>query len=143
MPVYWKLGIIAEGTAPGSKVHLGDYTGEGRADYMTVSVNGKVDGWTNRLQEQSGLVPRWLRPFTLAEGPDGAKSDDVRLIDITGDGKVDYLLIDEKTGKVELWENTGTGGKYQPGEGVFLCDCRSNPVPCAHSYAGSSSNIRI
>lgn len=45
---------------------------------------------------------------------------------MTGDGKVDYLLVDGKTGKITLWENTGTNGKYQPGEGVFLCDCESS-----------------
>lgn len=69
------------------------------------------------------MVPRWLPAFTFAKGPDGAEVDEVRLVDLTGDGKVDYLLVDEKTGKVTLWENLGTGGKYKPGEGVFLCDC--------------------
>lgn len=60
--------------------------------------------------------------ITLADGPEGAESDEVRLADMTGDGKVDYMLVDED-GKVTLWENKGTGGKYQPGEGVVLCDC--------------------
>lgn len=126
MPDYHKLGVIATGASAtkGDTIYLGDLTGEGRADYMIVGAGGKVNGLVNRLQEKT-MVPRWSLIFNFAEGPDGAKQDQVRLVDMTGDGKVDYLLIDEKTGKVTLWENNGTGGKYQPGEGVILCDCKS------------------
>ncbi|KAJ5377735.1 uncharacterized protein N7496_005144 [Penicillium cataractarum] len=123
MPDYYKLGVIATGgsAAPGTTVYLGDFTGEGRADYMIAGEGGKVKAMTNRLRETT-LIPRWLDAFVLAEGPDGAEQDQVRLVDMTGDGRVDYLLVDETTGKVTLWENNGTGGKYQPGEGVILCD---------------------
>ncbi|KAI0451451.1 SGNH hydrolase-type esterase domain-containing protein [Xylaria acuta] len=123
VPDYYKLGVIATGSSAskGDTIFLGDLTGEGRADYMIVGDGDKVNGIINRLQATT-LAPRWLEAFTFAEGPDGAKQDQVRLVDMTGDGKVDYLLVDEKTGKVTLWENLGTGGKYQPGEGVVLCD---------------------
>ncbi|KAF2787072.1 carbohydrate esterase family 3 protein [Melanomma pulvis-pyrius CBS 109.77] len=123
VPDYHKIGIIATGgtATEGDKVRLGDLTGEGRADYMIIGAGGKVVGLVNRLQETS-MVPRWSEAIVFAEGPDGAKQDQVRLVDMTGDGKVDYLLVDEKTGKITLWESTGTGGKYQSGEGVVLCD---------------------
>ncbi|KAJ8111527.1 hypothetical protein ONZ43_g5602 [Nemania bipapillata] len=123
VPDYYKLGVIATGgsASKGDTIILGDLTGEGRADYMYVGAGGKVNALVNRLQATT-LAPRWLASFNLASGPDGAKQDQVRLVDMTGDGKVDYLLVDEKTGKVTLWENIGTGGKYQPGEGVVLCD---------------------
>ncbi|TGJ87370.1 hypothetical protein E0Z10_g1365 [Xylaria hypoxylon] len=123
MPDYYKLGIIATGSSvsKGDTVRLGDLTGEGRADYMIVGSGGKVNALINRLQETT-LVPRWLEAFTFAEGPDGAEQEEVRLVDMTGDGKLDYVLVEKKTGKVTLWENLGTGGKYQPGEGVVLCD---------------------
>lgn len=124
MPDYHKIGVIATGATATSSdtVILGDFTGNGRADYMIVGDGGKVTGLVNRLQEES-LVPRWMSAVTLADGPSGAKQDQVRLVDFTGDGKVDYLLVDSK-GKVTLWENIGSGGKYQPGEGVMLCDCK-------------------
>ncbi|GAW16078.1 hypothetical protein ANO14919_055010 [Xylariales sp. No.14919] len=123
IPDYYELGSIATGASASysNRVYLGDFTGEGRADYMVVKAYGRVTGLVNRLQDMT-LVPRWLDAFWLAEGPDGAKELDVRFVDMTGDGKVDYLLVDEETGKVTLWENIGTGGKYQPGEGVVLCD---------------------
>ena len=95
---------------------------------MIVGDGGKVNGFVNRLQETT-MVPRWLETITIAEGPDGAKQDQVRLVDISGDGKADYLLVDKKTGKITLWENTGTGGKYQLGEGVIQCDCESVLYP--------------
>ncbi len=128
-PDYYKLGIIATGQAPGSKVRVGDFTGEGRADYMTIGIDGKVHGSVNHLQAEAGLVPRWLPSFVLAEGPSGADRDSVFLVDMTGDGKLDYLLVDEDTGKVVLRENIGKGSKYQPGEGVILCDCKSSDMP--------------
>ncbi|KAL4867215.1 hypothetical protein BDV12DRAFT_198425 [Aspergillus spectabilis] len=124
---YRLIGVIATGASAtkNDKVFLGDFTGEGRADYILVGKEGKAKAFVNRLQEgldeESPLVPRWVGPFDFAEGPEGAEQEQVRLVDMTGDGKVDYLLIG-KDGKTNLWENQGTGGKYQPGEGVILCD---------------------
>ncbi|KAI0114417.1 hypothetical protein GGR51DRAFT_577451 [Nemania sp. FL0031] len=111
IPDYYPLEEIATGASAtlDDKVYFGNFTGEVRADYMIV-----CDGETT-------LAPRWLGPFVLAERPDGAEQAEVRLVDMTGDGRVDYLLVGEN-GKVTLWENIGTGGKYQPGEGVVLCD---------------------
>jgi hypothetical protein len=105
MPDWQKLGVIATGGSVASRdiLRLGDFTCEGRADYMAVGADRKVNGYVNRLQEASGLIPRWLVPLTVASGPDGATRDAVRLVDLTGTGKVDYLLVDEAR-KVELWK---------------------------------------
>ncbi|KAJ8124351.1 hypothetical protein O1611_g9289 [Lasiodiplodia mahajangana] len=112
VPVYSSLGVIATGASfsKGDTLFLGDLTGEGRADYMFVGDGGKTTALVNHAQS-STQVPRWLSAFTFAAGPDGAEQDQVRLVDMTGDGKVDYLLVDETTGKVTLWENTGSGGR--------------------------------
>lgn len=107
-------------------VIFADVTGEGRADYLLLGQTGKVTGFVNRVQEKS-LVPGWSQPLTIAAGPTGANKFIVAFADMTGDGKADYLLVDSKTGDVTLYENTGTGGKYQAGEGVFLCDCKFMP----------------
>ncbi len=129
MPDYYKLGVIASGASAskGDTVILGDLTGEGRADYMIVGDGGKVNALVNRLQADT-LAPRWAASFTLAEGPADAEQDEVRLVDLTGDGKVDYLLLNT-AGNVKLYKNLGTGGKYQPGEGVVLCDCKLLYIP--------------
>lgn len=102
---------------------MGDFTGEGRADYMQIGANGKTNGLINRLSEVKGMVPDW-QALTIAEGPAGVKRENVRFADVNGDGKVDYLSVDETSGAIAWWENRGTGGKYQKGEGVFICDCK-------------------
>lgn len=66
LPDYYKLGVIATGltATKGDKVLLGDFTGEGRADYMLVGSGGKVNGFVNRRQEKT-LIPRWPEPLPL------------------------------------------------------------------------------
>jgi hypothetical protein len=129
MPDWYRLDTIATGAskAPDDSVILGDFTGEVRADYMMVGADGKVVGFINRLREET-ILPRWLGPMVVAEGPTDTERDEVRLVDITGDSKADYLRIEKKSGKVALWENMSIGGKYQPGEGVFLCDRKSHQL---------------
>ncbi|KAG9238982.1 hypothetical protein BJ875DRAFT_415175 [Amylocarpus encephaloides] len=125
MPDYHKLGIIASGrtTVKDDVVFMGDFTGEGRADYMVVSKDGKVSGYTNRLQEDTALIPRWLERLTLIDvsGLASVPQAGVRMVDLNGDGKVDFVWINSD-GDINVWENAGEGGKYQPGEGVFICD---------------------
>lgn len=124
MPDYHKLDNIAKGysVSEGDYVFFGDFTGNGRADYMIVGEGGKVNGLVNRLQEKT-LVPAWSTVQEIFSMPDGVDQDSVRLVDMNGDGKVDYLAVGQK-GKLTYWENKGSGGKYQIGEGVRLCDCK-------------------
>jgi hypothetical protein len=122
IPNWQKIGIIATGASKtvNDIVILGDFTGNGFADYMLVGQNGKVTGLANFIQERS-FIPRWDAKVTIAEGPEGATQQYVRLVDVNGDGKVDYLLYDENGGS-RLWLNAGKGGKWQVGDGVFLAD---------------------
>lgn len=108
-PNFDKAGRVATGATAksGDIVRLGDFTGDGRADYMIIGASGEVVGFVNHM------ISQWSEPLVLFEGPDDAKQDQVRLVDMKGDGRVDYLLVDRTTGKVTLWENTSTGGKYR------------------------------
>lgn len=124
LPDYYKIGLVATGASksPDDRVIIGSFTGSGRDDYMLVGANGKVTGLANRRQN-STLVPEWALKVTVADGPDGAEGRYVRMVDVDGDGKVDYLLLD-KNGGSQLWLNKGTGGRWQIGDGVFLTDCK-------------------
>lgn len=112
-----------------------DFTGEGRGDYMLVGKGGKVTDFINRLQATT-VAPRWSPATTVATGPSGVDQEDVRFIDMDGDGKADYVTVDNK-GKVSVWLNKSTGGRFQPGEAVFLCDCKMFPsliIPHVHTF---------
>ena len=88
MPDYHKLGVIASGRTAVSDdvVFMGDFTGEGRADYMVVSKDGIVSGYTNRLQEDTALIPRWLERLTLVDvsGLAEVPQAGVRMVDLNG-----------------------------------------------------------
>jgi hypothetical protein len=142
VPDWYKIGDIATGASKSEDdiVLLGDFTGNGRADYMLVGKDAKVTGFLNRLQIDT-IVPRWSVSNVVAEGPDGVDQDSVRLVDMTGNGQVDYMAVGEK-GKLTFWENKGTGGKYQEGEGVVLCDCESQLL-CFGSYLLVLSNADL
>lgn len=127
VPDYYRIpGILATGASKGENdiVFMGDFTGEGRADYMLVHENAEVTGFINRLRSDR-VAPNWSLSVTVAAGPDGVDQDAVRMIDMDGDGQVDYITLGSK-GQVNFWRNKGTGGKWQEGEGVFLCDCESS-----------------
>ncbi|KAL4797550.1 hypothetical protein BDV19DRAFT_387353 [Aspergillus venezuelensis] len=131
VPDHYKLGQIVSGktATENDRVVFADVTGNGRVDYILVGESGKSVGLVNRQQGKT-LLPRWLEPVTLLEGPDGeedVEQDAIHFADITGNGKADYLFIGPK-GSVEWYENQGTGGRYQEGEGTFLCDLDGNGV---------------
>jgi hypothetical protein len=42
--------------------------------------------------------------------------------DLNGDGKTDYLRVYQKTGALDVWFNTGSGGSYVVGDGTRFAD---------------------
>lgn len=125
-PNYHRLDVVAIRATVDSKEKkvLADFTGNGRVDYIAVDDNGRARGYANQPREDKGLGPRWRAPVVVADGPDGAKQSNVRFFDMTGNFKADYLLVDEKTGKIECWDNRGSGGRFQKGEGAYIADCK-------------------
>lgn len=124
VPEYYRIpDFIATGDSKGEDdyVFLTDFTGEGRADYVLVHKNGDVTGFINRRDSDS-VAPRWSFSVPVVTGVDEPDQDAVRMIDMDGDGKADYVGINHQ-GAVTMWRNKSTGGKYQKGDGVFLCDC--------------------
>lgn len=89
----WQEGYtISNGVGqPGRKVRFADITGDGPAEYLVV-----YDGGAIRAQHSFGSLPgtgTWESMGTIASGvtPQGT----VRLADVNGDGKTDYLTIFE------------------------------------------------
>ncbi|MEV5511294.1 FG-GAP-like repeat-containing protein [Streptomyces orinoci] len=99
-------GQIATGTgAQGNKVRFADIDGDGKADYLIVDDNGAVHAWLNKGGDGHG---GWADRGQIATGT-GAPGSCVRFADIDGDGKADYLVV-EDNGPIYAWLNNGGDG---------------------------------
>ncbi|KAJ6448628.1 hypothetical protein C8R45DRAFT_850221, partial [Mycena sanguinolenta] len=115
-------GVIATGVgATRSQVQFADLNGDGRAEYLWVHDDGSVEAWLNLGGPDDGPDVRsaakvsWFPAGTIATGigEDGAG---VRFADLNGDGRAEYLWLDENGamtavthtgGVVEAWINGG------------------------------------
>lgn len=139
------LGKIAIGTgAPGSWVQFADITADDVADYLVVNpVGGHTDAYLNN----GGDLPsdgnpqypvRTPQPRQAVNGWDPKRDwasgttipGVIRYADMDGDGKADFVVIDEVTGALHVVWNTGHGwvgpvlyaGGAAPAEKVRLAD---------------------
>ncbi|MFD8998973.1 FG-GAP-like repeat-containing protein [Streptomyces abikoensis] len=99
------LGVIADGTGvPGPDVRLADLDGDRKADYIALQADGSVRAWHNN-DGRGG----WTALGTIATGVPGARSDQIRFSDVDGDGKADYVVVDDDNG-LRAWRNAGGDG---------------------------------
>ncbi|MEU5421198.1 FG-GAP-like repeat-containing protein [Streptomyces sp. NPDC020667] len=100
-------GAIATGVgASGDKVRFADLNGDGRADYLVVDDSGSVHAWLN---DSPVGQDKWTNEGLIATGT-GAPAEQVRFADINGDGKADYLTVDD-IGVIRGWVNGGGDGR--------------------------------
>ncbi|KAJ3489561.1 hypothetical protein NLG97_g5968 [Lecanicillium saksenae] len=117
--IWLPQGVIATGVgSPRSEIHLADLDGDGLADYLVVDPkSGAVTLWKNggsAANQANGWL--WLPQGKIASGI-GAGAG-VRFADIDGDGKDDYLWLDEN-GAVTAYINGGPNASA-PGGWVWL-----------------------
>ncbi|MCZ7438872.1 FG-GAP-like repeat-containing protein [Micromonospora sp. WMMC241] len=109
----WKwAGRVASGVgATRDQVRFADLDGDHRADYLVVGDQGQVRAWLN-TDTGSGL--RWLNQGEVVPNL-GASRAEVMFADISGDGRDDYLAVDE-AGQVRGWFNNlgGSGAAWLP-----------------------------
>jgi lysophospholipase L1-like esterase len=99
-------GTVATGVgAPGSQIRFGDMNGDGKADYINLKPNGSMDVWLNGGQGCGGWC--WYPQGTIATGV-GDTSSHIRLADINGDRKADYIDVADNS-SATLWLNGGPG----------------------------------
>lgn len=107
----WKwtsIGKIASGVGEGAGVYFADMDGDGKDDYVFLDGNGRASLWLNGGRGKDGNWI-WNSKGEIASGV-GATREEIRLADIDGDGKADYLYVDKSTGKTKMWRNGGLGG---------------------------------
>ncbi|KAK2780754.1 hypothetical protein FQN53_001022 [Emmonsiellopsis sp. PD_33] len=100
-------GVFAEGVngVPGSKVRLADLDGDGLADYLVLYDGGAADAFHNTGNLAADPSARNFDDWgTVAGGVNGVSGAQVRFADLTGDGKVDYVVIN-KDGSIDLIKN--------------------------------------
>ncbi len=97
--------MIAGGAAAGDTVRYSDMDGDGKADYLIVDpTTGGIWGYLN---DGAAAGPTgWSAAHEFAGG--AAPGATVRVADINGDRKLDYLVVDPSTGAVQAWLNNGT-----------------------------------
>ena len=109
-------GIIASGIntgvgIDGREVRWADLDGDGRDDYVAVDPrNGLAQAWLNNGAAVAG--DHWLDRGIVASGAgtgvgSGAGASEARFADLDGDGRDDYLAVNQHNGSVHLWLNAG------------------------------------
>ncbi|EEY19128.1 FG-GAP repeat domain-containing protein [Verticillium alfalfae VaMs.102] len=97
----------ATGLAPRENVNFRDMDGDGFADYVVVYSGGAVK-WARNTQNNGKDQNKrnWEAAVTVAPGPQGVPENRVRVQDLDGDGKADYLIVYDG-GAVKSFLNTG------------------------------------
>ncbi|MFF3005559.1 FG-GAP-like repeat-containing protein [Kitasatospora sp. NPDC057940] len=97
------IGQVAIGvTNDRTRVRFADFDGDGKADYIVINPDGSVNVWLNRGGDQAG---GWQPIGRVAAGVTN-RQDQVRFADFDGDGRSDYLVIDD-SGAIKVWLNRG------------------------------------
>ncbi|KAK1239333.1 hypothetical protein MKX07_008821 [Trichoderma sp. CBMAI-0711] len=98
-----------------NRIRFADIDGDGRGDYLALDDHGNIQAWRNGWVDDIPKYWESLGTRFLAKGKDTI--DGVRMLDINGDGRADWLFVD-KTGGVETWTNSRTCQSGHNGDGL-------------------------
>jgi len=91
---------------------------------MSIGDAGQIDTWINqRGWGSGGITPNWINAGTTHVGVNTAGAGArIKLGRVYGTGRLDYVWMrsSSQAGKIDLnvWENTGGGGKLLRGEAI-------------------------
>ncbi|KAK6432924.1 hypothetical protein LTR95_010905, partial [Oleoguttula sp. CCFEE 5521] len=87
-------------------VRFADMTGDGRDDFCCLGPDGGLVCWQNTPGSDT-RSPNWVSMGTV-KSSEGYPQAQVRLADIDGDGRADYLVFDATTSNIYGWRNGAT-----------------------------------
>ncbi|KAJ0423300.1 hypothetical protein BJY00DRAFT_310430 [Aspergillus carlsbadensis] len=98
-----------------SRIRIADIDGDGRGDYLAIDNGGNIHAWRNGWVDD---IPKYWQPLgTRFTGKHKGNITGVRMVDINGDGRADWLWVSD-TGEVETWTNSRTCQKGKIGDGL-------------------------
>ncbi|KAJ6439023.1 Lipase 1 [Purpureocillium lavendulum] len=132
-------GGIATGAAPDvTKLVFADMNGDGRDDYLIWEEKGGLTGFLNQSTQKEG-VPLYINQGpakTLADGI-AQNPSSIRLADLDGDGKDDYLVLNPKSGELTAYLNDGEDRVSEPHNWHW------KPIGSIASGLGPGRNVRF
>ncbi|KAK5134073.1 hypothetical protein LTR08_006963 [Meristemomyces frigidus] len=90
-------------------IALADLNGDGRADYLMWDADGDLSVYLNVRTNVEGR-PTWVSQGgskSVASGT--APPGNIRMADLNDDGKADYVIVNDTTGAIEVYLNSGEG----------------------------------
>ncbi|CCT67685.1 uncharacterized protein FFUJ_14670 [Fusarium fujikuroi IMI 58289] len=127
--LFHAMGGIATGAVSDiSKLVFADMNGDGRDDYLIWDEDGGLTGFLNQPTNREGV------PLFVNQGPaktiaDGIKKkpSTIRLADMDGDGKDDYVYVGDH-GALSVWYNRGTTDDSMAIDGLRFADMDGDGV---------------
>ncbi|KAL8646858.1 MAG: hypothetical protein Q9210_005893, partial [Variospora velana] len=113
------VGQIAPSIGTGN-IAFADLNNDGRDDIVAFNGDGSMYSFLNIRGLEAGR-PMWVRQDEIKGTEDWAPAD-LRISDVTGDGKADYIHMDPQNGGFDLFVNDGTADVNVVGDGTWLAD---------------------
>ncbi|KAL8959199.1 MAG: hypothetical protein Q9193_003895 [Seirophora villosa] len=114
-----KVGQMAPNIGT-SNFTFADLNNDGRDDIVVFNSEGSMYGFLNVRGLEAGR-PMWVRQDEI-KGTEHWAPSDLRISDVTGDGKADLILMDPQNGGFDLFVNDGTADVEVVGDGTWLAD---------------------
>ncbi|MFJ3673582.1 FG-GAP-like repeat-containing protein [Streptomyces sp. NPDC090106] len=103
-----KLGLygdhLLDAAGNARSVRFADLDGDGDDDYLLVGPKGEVEAWRNDDVATRGSNA-WIKIGRVADGVSPGATERVVFADYNGDGRDDYLVVDDTNGRVRGWRN--------------------------------------
>ncbi|KAL9022248.1 MAG: hypothetical protein Q9185_000648 [Variospora sp. 1 TL-2023] len=103
-----------------SNIAFADLNNDSRDDIVVFNGDGSMYGFLNIRGLEAGR-PMWVRQDEIKGTEDWAPAD-LRISDVTGDGKADYIHVDPQNGDFDLFVNDGIADVHVVGDGTWLAD---------------------